>query len=99
MTLSGATTQDLSWAGSDRNEGVLGIPQSSSITGTSPLEFLVSYLRHSSVMRGSYSSAKVQSVYSTESADRAKATQKRYYGKTQNRGKIMEFINIIAKNN
>ena len=33
--------------GSDGNEGVFHIPQSSSITGTSPSDCLVSYLRHS----------------------------------------------------
>ena len=33
--------------GSDGNEGVLCIPQSSSITGTLPSDCLVSYLGHS----------------------------------------------------
>ena len=36
MTLSGATTLGQSWPGSDGNKGLLRIPQSSSITGTSP---------------------------------------------------------------
>ena len=35
MTLSGATTPGQSGLGSDGNEGVLHIPQRSSITGTS----------------------------------------------------------------
>ena len=35
MTLSGATTPGQSGPGSDGNERVLGIPRSSSITGTS----------------------------------------------------------------
>ena len=35
--------------GSDGNEGVLGIPQSSSIAGTSPSDCLVSYAGHSLV--------------------------------------------------
>ena len=37
----------LSGPGSDDNEGVLHIPQSSMITGTSPSDCLVSYLGHS----------------------------------------------------
>ena len=41
--LSGATTPGQSGSGSDSNEGVLCIPQSSSITGTSPSDCLVSY--------------------------------------------------------
>ena len=41
-TLSGATTLDQSGTGSDGNEGVLCIPQSSSITGVSPSYCLVS---------------------------------------------------------
>ena len=43
-TLSGATTSGQSGPGSDGNEGVLCIPQSSSITGTSPSDCFVSYL-------------------------------------------------------
>ena len=46
-TLSGATIPGQSGPGSDGNEGVLHIPQSSSITGTSPLDCLVSYPGHS----------------------------------------------------
>ena len=42
--------------GNDGNEGVLRIPQSSSITGASPSDCLVSYLGHS-LEGGSYSSA------------------------------------------
>ena len=45
--LSGATTQGLSGPHGNGNEGVLRIPQSSSITGTSPSDCLVSYLGHS----------------------------------------------------
>ena len=41
-SLSGATTTGQSGSGSDGNEGVLCIPQSSSITGTSPSDCLVS---------------------------------------------------------
>ena len=47
-TLSGATTLGQSGPGSDGNEGVLHIPQSSNITGASPSDFLVSYRGHSS---------------------------------------------------
>ena len=51
-TLSGATTVGQSGSGSDGSEGVLCIPQSSSITGISPSDSLVSYLGHS--LWGSY---------------------------------------------
>ena len=47
FNLSGATTLGQSGPGSDRNEGVLRIPQSSSITGTSLSDRLMSYLGHS----------------------------------------------------
>ena len=45
-TLSGATTLYQNGPGSDVNDGVLHIPQSSSIAGSSPSDFLVSYLGH-----------------------------------------------------
>ena len=45
-TLSGATTSTQRGPGSDVNEGLLCIPQSSSITGTSTLDYLVSILGH-----------------------------------------------------
>ena len=45
--LSGATTPGQSGPGSNVNKGVLYILQSSSITGTSPSDCLVSYLGHS----------------------------------------------------
>ena len=64
-TLSGATTPGQSGPGSDGIEGVLRIPQSSSITGTSPSDCLVAYPRHSYVAGGSYLSAEKQLVYST----------------------------------
>ena len=69
-TLSGATTPGQSWPGSNGSEGVLHIPKSSSITGSSPSNYLVSYLRHS--LRESYSSAEMQSVYSTAPVDWAR---------------------------
>ena len=45
--LSGTTTPNHSGPGSDVNEGVLCIPQSSSITEASPLDCLMSYRGHS----------------------------------------------------
>ena len=44
--LSSATTPGQSGPGSDGNEGVLCIPQSCSITGTSPSNCLISYPGH-----------------------------------------------------
>ena len=46
-TLCGATTPSDSGPGSDGNKGVFRIPQSSSITRTSPSDCLVSYSGHS----------------------------------------------------
>ena len=63
-TLSGPTTTVQSGPGSDSNEGVLCIPQSSSITETSPLDCLGLYPGHL-LGRLSYLSAEKQSVYST----------------------------------
>ena len=62
--LSGATTPGQSGPGDDGNEGVLCIPQSSSITGTSPSDCLVSYPGHT-LGGGSYPFAEVQFLYST----------------------------------
>ena len=67
--LSGVTTPGQSGPGSNGNEGVLRIPQSSSITGTPPSDCLVSYIGHSLV--GVLPSAELQSVYSTAPADLA----------------------------
>ena len=60
-TLSCATTSDKSGPGGDVNEGVIHIPQSSSITGTSPSDCLMSYTAHS--LWGPYPSAEKQSIY------------------------------------
>ena len=65
--LSGATIPYQSGPGSDDNKEVLSIPQSSSITGASPSDRLVSYPEHS--LGRSYPSAEVQSVYSNASDD------------------------------
>ena len=61
--LSGATTPGQGGPGSDGNEGVLRIPQSSSTAGTSPSDCS----GHS--LGGSYPSAEKQSVYSTAPTD------------------------------
>ena len=68
---SGATTPGQSGPGSNGNEGVLRIPQSSSTAGTSPSDCLVSY-QDTRWGEGSYPSAEKQSVYSTAPADWAK---------------------------
>ena len=68
-TLSGATSPGHSGPGSDGNEVVLRIPQSSGITVTSSSECLVSYIQDTRWWWGeSYPSAEVQSVYSTAPA-------------------------------
>ena len=67
-TQSGATIPDQRVPGSNGNEEVLRIPQSSSIAENSPSDCLESYLRHS-LGGGSYPSAKKQSVHSTAPAD------------------------------
>ena len=67
-TLSGATTPGQSGPGSDDNEEVLPISQSSSIIGTSPSDCLVSYAEHS-LGGGGFPSAEKPSVYSTAPAD------------------------------
>ena len=52
---------------SDGNEGVLRIPLSSSIIGTLPFDYLMSYPGHP--LAGSYLSTEMQLVYSTEPAE------------------------------
>ena len=66
MVQSRATTLDVS---SNGNEGVLRNPQSSNITETSPSDCLV--LGPGLYWGGSYTSAEVQSVYSTAPAELA----------------------------
>ena len=70
--LSGTITPSQSEPGSNGNNGELRIPQSSSITRTSPSDCLVPYPRHS-LGRGSYPSAEKQPVYSTPLAEWAMA--------------------------
>ena len=67
LVLFYATIPEQSGPGSNGNEGVLCIPQSSSITGTLPSDFLVSYPEHS--LGESYPTAELQSVYSIATAD------------------------------
>ena len=66
-TLLGAITPGQSGPGSNTHEGVLRIPQSSSITGALPSDSLVSYREFS--LGVSYSSAEIQSVYFASPAD------------------------------
>ena len=67
--LLGATTPGQSGHGSNGNKEVLHIPQSSSITGTSPSDCLVSYPGHLLGKEGSCPSAEVLLVYSTAPAN------------------------------
>ena len=76
-TLSGGTSLGQSGPGSDRNKGVIYIPERSSITGASPSNCLVSYPGH--LLRESYSSAKKQLVYSATSADWARELKESLY--------------------
>ena len=70
-TLSNANTPAKSWPGSDENEGLLHIPQISSINRTSPSDYLVLYPEQS-LLGKSYPSAGVQFVYSIALVDWAK---------------------------
>ena len=72
MTHSDATTLGKSRTGSDVNEGVLRIPERSSISRTSLSDCLESYLGHTLAGVGTYSYAEMQSVYSTVTADETK---------------------------
>ena len=63
MALSGAIIAGQSGLGSDGNEGVHCIPQSSSITGNSPSDCLVSY--QGRLLECGYPSAEVKAEYST----------------------------------
>ena len=61
--LSGATTAAQSRTGSDGHKGVLNIPLSSSITGASASDCLISYPEH--LLGESYPPAEMNSVYSS----------------------------------
>ena len=56
-TLSGATTPGQGGPGSNGNDGVLCIPQSSSVTRASLSDYLMSYPRHSAEMQSVFSTA------------------------------------------
>ena len=75
-TLSGATTQSHRGPESDGNKRALHIPQSSSITGVSPSDCLVSYPGHSLDVRGS---AEVQLVYSTAKTRQVRILLQRWF--------------------
>ena len=66
-TLSDATTWRQSWPGSDDNERVFRIAQSSGITGASLSDCLVSYQEYT--LGESYASAEMQSMYLTAPAE------------------------------
>ena len=71
--LSGATTPDQSGPGINGNEGVLCIPQSSSITGTLMIGLFSDIFKTLVGGEGGLtSSAEMQSVYSTAPANWAK---------------------------
>ena len=72
MTLSGATTSSQSGPESDGNKWVRCISQSSSVTGASPSDCLVSYLGLS--LGESYLSIGMQLVYSAALTDWASNT-------------------------
>ena len=67
-TLSGAASPSQSGLGNDGNEGVLRIPQSYKFTWTSPLDYLVSYIRtlfeggHSCTVGVFYSPSRLSNV-------------------------------------
>ena len=69
MINSISTYQGHSGPGSNGNEGVLCIPQSSSITKASLSDCLVLYPGHTFEVGYSYASAEMQSVYSAVPAD------------------------------
>ena len=68
-TLSGATAPDQYRPGSDGNEIIPRISQSSSSTGALSSDCLMSYLVHSLKGGGSYSFTDMQSVFSTALVD------------------------------
>ena len=68
MTLSGATTPGQSRPGSNGNEDIVHISQSSSITVALLSDSLILFAGHS-LVRWSYPSAEMQTVYSTVQAN------------------------------
>ena len=74
-TISSATTPGQSGPGSDGNEEVLCIPQSSSIIEAVSSDCFVPYPGH--LLWVSYPSAEMHSVYSTAPADSVKKKEKK----------------------
>ena len=72
-TLIGTITMGQIGPGSDSNEGILQITQSSSITGASPSDCYVLNPGHS--LGKSYHTAEMQSVYSTAPTDSLRSYQ------------------------
>ena len=66
MTISGATTPNLSGLGSNGNEGIPCIPQNSRISVATLSDCILSYPWH---LFGWVSNPSAESVYSTASAD------------------------------
>ena len=100
-TLSGVTTPSQSGPGSNGNEGVLHIPQSSSIIGTLPSDCLVSYPGHL-LREGSYPTAKMQLVCFTAPADWAVSTELNHLSKIIDLKNIYHFrynMNLRIKSN
>ena len=94
--LSGATTPDLIGPGSNGNERVFRIPQSSSVTRASPSDCLVSYSWNSLEWGwGSYPSVAIRSVYSAAPADRAEGLR---YSKTNQSTEISYKFKFFSKN-
>ena len=93
-TQSGATTPVQSGPESNGNEGVMRIPQSYNIAGTSPSDCLVSYPEHS-LSEGSYPSAEKQSVYSTAPADWASNKRGKIYLSTAQKFKFF-VMNVLV---
>ena len=79
QTLSGATTPTQSGPESQSNEGVLHVPQISSITGVSPPDGVMSYPGHSPSEWGNLTphSREVRLVYATDPANWAVSLQVR----------------------
>ena len=73
-TLSGATILGQSGPGNGSNKWVLGIPQSSGITGSSGSDCLVLDTRYP--LKESYSSVEKQSLYSKAPTDLARLREK-----------------------
>ena len=99
-TLLGATTPGQSEPWSDSNEGVLCIPKSSSITGTSPSDCFVSNAGHSLVEEGGLTPlAEMQLVYSTAPIDWAPAQRilffKTYVNLSTIRNRLLLFEQVF----